>query len=317
MAGSASGAAKRRDNRLRRDRERAEKAGLHARGVQDWVPVSALFSDPRYQRPLDQRHVDRMAADFNPDALGVVYVSDRGNGTMAVMDGFHRVAVMRQLGWNDQKMPALVFTGLTLQEEAEIFTAMNKDRRQPSRIHLFRAQVAAGDKHAVALNEVLVECGVQVISGPGPRHLQAVGAVQKIVEIAGPDVVRRAIKIATAAWSQYDDALTGPLLSGLALLIYAEGGIDDKAMTKQLANHTPALIMNKAKVTKEVNPELHQPAAVATVLTSVYNQRRRSGRLPSFDYRGWPKRSPTGLLHGNGWSDEPGLDSDDDDDSED
>lgn len=304
MAGNSQGAATRRDLRTKRDRERAEKVGLHARGVQDWVPVSTLFSDPRYQRPLDQRHVDRMAADFNPDALGVIYVSDRGNGTMAVMDGFHRVAVMRQLGWDDQKMPALVFVGLTLQEEAEIFTAMNKDRRQPSRIHLFRAQVAAGDPHAVALNEVLVECGVQVVAGPGPRHLQAVGAVQKIVEIAGADIVRRAIKITTTAWSQHDDALAGPLLSGLALLIYAEGSIDDKAMIKQLADHTPGMIMNKAKVTKEVNPDLHQPAAVATVMTTVYNQRRRTGRLPSFDYRGWPKRSPTGLLHGNGWTDD-------------
>jgi hypothetical protein len=315
MAGNTSGAAKRRDNRLKRDRERAEAAGLHARGVQDWVPVDALFSDPRYQRPLDQRHIDRMAAEFNPDALGVIYVSDRGNGTIAVMDGFHRVAVMRQLGWDDQKMPALVFTGLSVQEEAEIFTAMNKDRRQPSRIHLFRAQVAAGDKHAVALNEVLVECGVKVIAGPAPRHLQAVGAVQKVIEIAGADIVRRAVKIATTAWSQHDDALAGPLLSGLALLIYAEADIDDKAMIRRLEDHTPGMIMNKAKVTKEVNPDLHQPAAVATVLTTLYNQRRRTGRLPSFEYRGWPKRSPTGLLHGNGWTeDRTALDDDDQDD---
>lgn len=314
MAGSRQSAKIRRDNRLKRDRERAEAAGFMARGIQDWVPVRSLFSDPRYQRPLDQRRVDRMAAEFNPDALGVIYVSDRGNGTMAVMDGFHRVAVMRQLGWDDQKMPAFVFTGLTIKEEAEIFTTMNKERRLPSRINLFNAEVTAGQPNAVALNEVLVQCGVQVVAGPGPRHLQAVGAVQKVIEIAGADIVRRTIKTLTEAWPQHDDALSGPMISGLALLIYAEGALDDKAMAKRLADHTPAMILNKAKVTKDVNPDLHQPAAVATVLTTIYNQRRRTARLPSFDYRGWPKRSPSGLLHGNGWTDDdPDNIADDDD----
>lgn len=301
----ATGNTTRRSNRRAADIKRAEAAGFNARGEQDWVPVHALFSDPRYQRTVDHTRVERMAAEFNPDALGVIYVSDRGNSTFAVMDGFHRVALMRYLQWDDQKMPAFVFTGLTVQEEARIFTMMNKDRRQPQRLQLFTAQVTAGDETATAVNDVLIECDVAAASGPGARNVQAIAQAERIVALGGPDTLRRTLKVLTKAWPHHDDALIGSVLSGVALLIFARPGLDDRSLASRLSEHTPAALMNKAKMRKEVNPEYALVGAIAATVTQMYNTRRRSARLPAFEYTSWPKKdSRTGKMYGHGWSSE-------------
>lgn len=301
----AKAAVTRRASRLAADRKRAEAAGFQARGEHDWVPVEDLFSDPRYQRSVDQRRVEKMAAEFDPDALGVIYVSDRGNGTFAVMDGFHRVALMRHLGWGDQKMPAFVFNGLKVAEEAEIFTKMNKNRRAPHPIDLFRSEVTAGRPNAVGLNEVFTEAGV-VVSKTGAGTLRAVATAQKVFSIAGPDVLRRTLKILGRAWERHDDVYSGDVVSGLALLIYAESSIDDKHMADRLSDFTPAMVINKAQAAKEVLEGKTPPAAMAHILTGIYNTRRRSRRLGVFMYQGWPKKTATGLVYGHGWSDERG-----------
>lgn len=301
-------AATRRSNRLATDRRRAEAAGFHARGEQDWVPVELLFSDPRYQRDVDHPRVARMAAEFDPDALGVITVSERPNGRYAVLDGFHRVELMRYLGWDDQKMPAFVYTGLTVAEEAVIFTRMNKDRRQPTRFHLFKAQVTARDPDAVAVHDVFTRLNLTPSNVPGPRTIRSLATADKIVKIANVSVLETALRVMLKAWDESDDALNGDLLSGLALLVFSWPDIDTNHLAVRLADHTPGMIMNKSRVTKEVNAELTLPAAVATVVTAIYNTRLRVNRLPQFPYRGWPRKSVGGVLHGYGWSDERIID---------
>lgn len=303
---------RRKDGRQAADIRRAESVGFHARGIQDWVSVDSLFSDPRYQRVVDMRRVERMAKEFDPDALGVIYVSNRGNGQNAVMDGFHRVALMRYLNWGDQKMPAFVFTGLTVQEEAEIFTRMNKDRKQPHPHDLFRSEVAAGRPEAVALNEVFTEVGIKVSTSPGAKNIRALATARRAFHIAGPDVVRRALKVLTKAWDRHDDAINGDVLNGLSLLLLTEPElIDDKHLAARLADFTPTQLVNKAAAVKDVIEGMTPAGAMAYVLTSVYNARRRNKRLAEFHYKGWPKVTPAGMFYGNGWSETRGDEDDD------
>lgn len=296
--------ATRRTNRLAADRRRAEAAGFNARGEQDWVPVEALFSDHRYQRDVDMARVQAMAAEFDPDAINQITVSERPGGRFAVLDGFHRVELMRYLGWADQKMPAFIYQGLTLAEEAALFRKLNADRRQPSRLVLFKSAVTAGDPDAVAMNEIFIRLGLSPSSGPGARNIRSLGKAEKIVKLAGPQVLEMTLTVMLGAWDGNDDALNGDLLSGIALLIYSTS-VDPKHLRERLSDHTPGMVLNKAKVTKDVNSELTLPAAVATVVTSFYNSRLRAPqRLPQFGYRGWPKGiKASGAPYGYGWSD--------------
>lgn len=304
---------RRRDSRKAEDIRRAEAVGFHARGEQDWVPVDSLFSDPRYQRTVDQRRVTKMAAEFDPDALGVIYVSDRGNGQYAVMDGFHRVALMRYLGWGDQKMPAYVYHGLTVKEEAEIFTRTQKDRRGLHPHDLFRSEVAAGRSEAVALNEIFNEVGLKVSTSPGPSNIRALATARRVHIIGGDEVARRSFKILIKAWEHHPDAINGDVLNGVGLLLLADGDmIDDKHLAMRLSDHTPAQLVNKMHAVKDVIEGMAPAGAMAYVLTGVYNTRRRSKRLAEFAYKNWPKVSSSGMFYGHGWSETRDIEDDDD-----
>ncbi len=64
------------------------------------VSLDAITVDPRVQRTEgpDQRRVDKMASAFNPDALGVLILSERADGTLVCLDGMHRLLAARQAG---------------------------------------------------------------------------------------------------------------------------------------------------------------------------------------------------------------------------
>jgi len=85
------------------------------------VSLDAVIVDQRVQRTEgpDQRRVDKMASTFNPDALGVLILSERKDGALVCLDGMHRYLSARKAGHTDL-MESKVFTGLTLAEEASL-----------------------------------------------------------------------------------------------------------------------------------------------------------------------------------------------------
>lgn len=96
------------------------------------LSVEDIFADYTYQRELDAPRVKRMAAEWNRRLVGIVEVSDRGTFATpryAVVDGQHRWAAARLL----DPAPMLVVNvheGLTVDEEAQLFDGLNRNRKQ-------------------------------------------------------------------------------------------------------------------------------------------------------------------------------------------
>ena len=146
----------------------------------EWIEADNLVVDMTYQRTQERGKVYRIATNFDPDAFGVLIVSRRKDGTEVLIDGGHRVAAIRDLGWEDQKLPAVVHTGLSLEEEAKIFTLTNRDRTKPTPRDMFRADVASKqpealeiqavfDKHGLELTNRTVRSRLWPCRPPGPR----------------------------------------------------------------------------------------------------------------------------------------------------
>ena len=90
------------------------------------LKVGELTVDSRVQRSrLNENKVRKIYANFNRDALGVITVSYRKDKSYVVLDGMHRVEVVRRLTDNTGTMACHVLTGLSLEEEAEIFLDLN------------------------------------------------------------------------------------------------------------------------------------------------------------------------------------------------
>lgn len=278
---------------------------FESRARQAWVPISKLFSDPNYQRPVDMDRVRGMASNFNPDAIGSIIVSKRTSGDKAnqyaVLDGFHRVSLMKLFGWDDQKMPAVVYEGLSLEEEAELFIVLNKERTKPKPLHLFNALVSSGDQDATALAQVLINLGLSFNSYDNRKGaVWAIDTIQRVHKACGLATVRRALTVQTQAWGNSTEALNGEVFKGLSLLMYVYGSkVDLGNLVTKLKEHSPLVIRTRAKQMKEIMPEWHTASCMAAVLTQIYNFRlREQGRLPAWEGQGFPKKAmaknPTG-----------------------
>lgn len=247
---------------------------------QRWVPVESLRVAPEYQRHLDESRVRRMARAFDPDAIGTIEVSQRDDGTMYVIDGQHRVALLRAVGWGDQLIPALVHVGLTLADEARIFYLTNTAVK-PDAFARFNARLVAGDPAAKEVAVAVEAAGCHLARGPGPGAVMAVSAVVRVASNAGPEIVTRVLRILTDAWGDYyRDADAYPyhneVIAGLGLLIARYPHLDDARMTDQLTGWSVRRLVGRARARREQMPGSSAWQHAAQALHAIYNDRLRS-----------------------------------------
>lgn len=148
-----------------------------------WAVVSLdqMFIDAAYQRPLTA-FVRRIQSRFDPLLFGVLVLSDRGVKTKpryALVDGQTRWVAARNIGV--QQGPAIVFTGLTPQDEADMFAKLQKERRGMLSYHRFRAQLAARKPEAIAIQKICKASGYKL--GAGPGEMRAVAALEHCYKI--------------------------------------------------------------------------------------------------------------------------------------
>lgn len=145
------------------------------------ITLNTLEVDDRYQRPLDPARVDKIAREFDDRRFGVLEISQH-NGKATVFDGQHRLAAAAKLGMKD--VPCLVHSNLTPEQEAELFIALQRDRRGISQIDRFKARCFMGDPVAHDIESIVAGSGFQIRrdgSGAGQLYsIQAVGSLERV-----------------------------------------------------------------------------------------------------------------------------------------
>lgn len=254
------------------------------------LPIDSLIIDPNIQRVegIDQRRVDKMAADFTPAALGVITVSERRDGSLVVLDGMHRTATCRQANY-DRPITAEVFTGLTIEDEAGLFLRLNSGKN-PTAISKFLVRVQMGDPIAVDLTDILSAHGWKVMISQDPGNLVAVDALERVYRNGGGTVsdganhelTDRVIEIVTAAWEHDQGGVNQHMLLAVAQLVGRFGAaLDTVKLVTEMQQTRPGVLIGKAKTLRDVQGGT-VPAALAKILAGMHNKKRRTNLLPEW-----------------------------------
>lgn len=246
--------------------------------------------DPTIQREQVVSEINRIAANFNPAALGVFTVSVRevedpeSGETVArwfLVDAQQRQAACIKVGY-DQKVPAIVHYGLTKEDEARLFLDLN-DREGVGAWDKFKARLQAQEAQAVAIQDIIDDLEIPV--GP-PHGFMAITAADRVYTrgTRGPANLRFALSLLKELYNEYD----GRAITGLALL-YDEFHqfLDLEVLRRKLQEHVPtmgSLIMN-AQTVKQLHGGT-SGLAFAEAIVTTYNRQMRlnaknSKALPS------------------------------------
>lgn len=247
------------------------------------ILVSDLHVDPTVQRNYDPRWARRIADNFDEDKLGVFRVSQRANGLVYILDGQHRFGALQLKSWHKMgaAVQALVYTGLSLAEEAELFVAFNIETRKPNSIDGYRLKLVSGDADIVRIQEVLDKHGLKVEYGGSGNSVAAVAALNKIYADGGPALLDRTLNIVESAWGVTNrDGRDGNLLKGVAYVLQKSGrNLDTDSLIDKLGKSgRPGQILGTARTMKSATKRSLW-MEIAHAIVAIYNKGRSSRKV--------------------------------------
>lgn len=242
------------------------------------MPVISFKVDFTYQRPLDPNWIKKNLPLFDPDSVGVIHVSDRGPNGFWVIDGQHRVGLIRQTGkpWATQAYHCQIYSGLTIQEEAALFSRLNNKRSVPA-MAKFKGDLVAGFPWAVELQKVCGKWGRSIGNGT-----TSFDCVQKLKTISawkdGLTILDLVLQVASPIYP--DQRIRAEILGGLAWILRKFGEKVNKKHLSQILERNPNQdrMIGEAKMMNRPRVDL----GVAEIIIRRYNNRIEV-KLPSID----------------------------------
>lgn len=146
-----------------------------------WVEVSQLQIDRRYQRDFRPSVVNRIAKDWDFAAAGVLSVSQREDMSMWIIDGQHRYLGALKRGV--KLLRCEIHHNLTIEQEAQLWLVLNKNRNAPNESQSHNAQKTAGDSKAQLIESLIRQSGRTQSAKVSSAHTVAcVGAMRWALE---------------------------------------------------------------------------------------------------------------------------------------
>lgn len=250
------------------------------------IPLNLLGVDPRVQRSQDARRSNKIAAELNLDAVGLLCVSQRDDGTYWIIDGQHRAEALRVNGFGNDLVACEIYTGLSLADEAAMFRLRNNTAK-PQYIDKFRVRLVEGDPDALDVMEILRSRGWLLIGqeGNAAGRISAVQSLERIYAVdktSKPTAAERTIATVTAAWSHDDNGVDGRLIDGLGRVFLRYGSaLDSGDIIDRLRKYPggAGALIGKARGLKDLMGGTLS-TAFAEMFVELYNKGRRTRALP-------------------------------------
>lgn len=244
-----------------------------------WVPIADMKTSPLTQRDLKQARVDQLAANFDLEQIGTPTVNHR-DGSWYIIDGQHRIAALKEIGWEDQQIQCWAYEGLTETEEAEKFLKLN-DYLAVNAFAKFRIGVRAEREEETDIDRIVRAQGLHVSHQKGEGNISAVVTLRKLYR-RSPATLARSLRISRDAYG--DAGMEGPVIEGIGLLCHRYNGLldDDRAvagLSKALGGVNGLLAKAEVLRKQTQNARAHCVAAAAVELI---NQGRGGKKLPSW-----------------------------------
>lgn len=251
------------------------------------LAVGEIFADRTYQRECDVTRARKMAHSWDRRLAGIVEVSDRGEDSsprFAIIDGQHRWAAAKSL-INPPQLVANVHEGLTVEQEAQLFDKLNRQRKQPTTWDHWKARRASGDEFVQAVEATVERVGLTVSPNPKDGNVRCIGALEKIAKsTGGQPLLKDALQVIHDTWGTQFDAYDAPLVSGMAVVLTAFGErVDWEILIDGLIDLPPRRIKYLAQSKRDTTSGSLTKLAALTIIDR-YNTAARTNpklRIPT------------------------------------
>lgn len=237
------------------------------------IKADDLGIDHRYQRPLSEASVNRIAKQFDPKLFGVVTVSERGDGTFWIVDGQHRVAAIRKMGNGQTEIPCEVLTSLSYEEEANVFHKRNAWKKTMTPQDKFRGALQSGDETAHRINETVSASGYAVNLETSELHggkIPAIAALQYVDKQYREGHLLLTIGLIRDIWGT-DTGPRGTLITGVAYFLSLYRDIASRRrFIERMSTQTMDHLYSEAKEYRS-KTKVERDVAMCSVLVGYYN----------------------------------------------
>lgn len=204
----------------------------------------------RYQRGLNQSHVNFLAEHWSSRECDPIKVSRREDGTLWVIDGQHRVRAAMKAHVKD--LLAHVLEGLTYQEEADLFYRAQVGRLGMRPLDEWNASLEAEHPDTVQITLIVKRLGGRVNKSQNAHTgINAPKTLWKMYDAAGPDYVYETLNVIAKAWPKVPlggAASEAPMMMGVFYMasLYDNQEWKPARLIKNLSKTTPQEIAARA-----------------------------------------------------------------------
>lgn len=221
------------------------------------LSTSQLTSGLPYQRPVLQKDVDKIIREWNGREITPVVVSFR-DGKFNVVDGQHHIEAMRQkAGGRDVIVPCIIHTGMTYEQEAELYARLDRDKKRLTLRQYTKAVVEAGsDANIMEVKRLTEEVGfIWALGEPTgePFEIAPIRALINAHQLLGGEAFARMLSLLAGAWQGAPNSLKASMLSGMALFIKTyEVELSDRAFIRRMSIVSPEEIIRLGRIETDV-----------------------------------------------------------------
>lgn len=284
------GSSRKRHNPVRMPRpelEAVQETAYQNPGVDRELHTNRLTSGLPYQRPVEQKEVDRLIREWDERLLEPVIVSFR-DGKFYVVDGQHRISAMRKMnGGNGIMINCKVYSGLTYEQEAAFCYKLDKAKKRLSLSQATNALAESGENAEITeIRQLTENCGFVWALGKSRGKTGEIVSTRALVNayrLLGGVAFVRMMNLLWDTWEGDPRSLTAAILSGMALFVKTyETEINDKTFVSRLSQADPDEINRRGRADFSTSSVALR---YARVILEKYNGQRGGRKLP-YRFRG-------------------------------
>jgi hypothetical protein len=176
------------------------------------VDYAAPYGDG-YARPLSDGRLRQLRREWDPLAVSPLTLSRRSDGSLWVIDGNHRRVVAYEKAMH--QVPAMVHTGLTRAQEADLYTKLGTVLGQTPWTR-FQAKLVARDEDALEIVKIADSYGLEMRGDLFKDGcIRAIARVEWIFARGGPDGLHWVFDFLTRAFNGEAESLGELQLEGV------------------------------------------------------------------------------------------------------
>lgn len=237
------------------------------------IPLRELRLDARYQRDLREDAVLAIVDNFRSEQFQPITVGMRGDGSLHIVDGQHRFAAARRMGW--ATVPCMIFESDGFEHEATVFERLQTHRAPLTVAQRWKARVARGEPKAVAITQIVQSLGLELRHNTKSHtSFTAFIACEKAYERGN---LRDVLVLIIQAWDYDPTGFRTDFIHSISLFLQAmtaeKFSVDMGRLTTALGKIKPVAFLRETSIMGNVS------ASFMRRLLDSYNTGLRSGRL--------------------------------------